>query len=196
MEPSKFGDSYDMAKRQIMEWLAPGDWTAHPMWYNNRNQEPEWAHPFLFLERYAAALNVHIVDGESRYRAQFLAAARACNEHLLLDPDKGLSRANNPNSVEHVTIRELIQIVTSPNRQEKITLVYDQSYQTGPDLRARIVAKLQSLHDAEVHTVAYIAHKGGRSVVFIWASSSPDVITDATQRMQGASHFPDWRFVG
>lgn len=193
MEPSKFGDSYDMAKRQIMQWLAPdGEWGAHPMWYNDR-PEPPWARPFL--QRYEAALNVRVVAGESRHRAQFLAAAQGCHEHLLLDPDKGLSRANNPNSVEHVTIRELIQIVTSPNRQEKLTLVYDQSYQTGPDLQTRIVTKLQSLRDAEVHAVAYITHKGGRSVVFIWASSNPDVITDATQSMQGASHFPDWRFV-
>ncbi len=192
MEPSKFGDSYDMTKRQVMHWLAPGEWAAHPMWYNGRPELPPYR---PFLKRYEAALNVRIVNGESRYRAQFLVTAQACTEHLLLDPDKGLSRANNPTSVEHVTICELVRIVTSPNRQDKLALVYDQSYQTGPDLRAKIVNKLQSLSDADVHAVAYIAHKGGRSVVFIWASPDPDVITDTTQRMRRKSHFPAWRFV-
>ena len=51
MNPLHFGDSLDMAKRQIMQWLAPDEqWYAHPMWYELR-PEPEWC--THFLERYA-----------------------------------------------------------------------------------------------------------------------------------------------
>ena len=83
MKPTFFGDSHDMAKRQIRQWLAPNEeWRAHPMWYDER-PEPAWAMPFL--SRYAAALNVSIVQGESSVRAEFLEAVQGCEEHLLLE---------------------------------------------------------------------------------------------------------------
>ena len=192
MKPTFFGDSHDMAKRQIMQWLAPNEvWMAHPMWYDQR-PAPPWACPFL--PRYARVLNVDIIAGESRDRREFLAATQACTDHLLLDPDTGL-RIPNGLPRTHVTINEFIQIVNFPNRQYKITLVYDQSYRTGADLQAGIANKLQLLHNKGAHAVAYIAHKGGRSVVFIWASQDPHVITQATKRMQRGSYFPVCRFV-
>ncbi len=193
MEPSKFGDSYDMTKRQIMQWLAPDEqWSAHPMWYNQR-REPEWGRPFTFLERYAAALNVHIVAGESQNRTQFREAAQGCRTHLLLDPDTGISDdADN----EHVTYNEIRRIVQAQNRRASLTLVYDQGHQTvidRPHLLARIGYKLERLHDANVHAVAYIAHSP--NVTFIWASEDPQAVTQATRRMQRESHFPICRFV-
>ena len=56
-----FGESRDIAKRQIMKWLAPNvRWSAHPMWYGNRKAKP---HVPNFLNCYAAAIDVAIVDG-------------------------------------------------------------------------------------------------------------------------------------
>ena len=195
MEPSKFGDSYDMAKLRVMQWLVPGKWTAHPMWYNEK-PAPVWARPFLV--RYAQALNVRIVSGgASQYRDAFLPAARRCTEHLLLDPDKGLERPRNHRVLPktHVTFDEFIRIVNSSKRQDKITLIYDQAYQTGPDLVARIGNKIQDMRnaDANIHAVAYIAHRP--NVTFMWAVKDCKVITEATQRMQMDSQFPVCRFV-
>ncbi|MYC34963.1 MAG: hypothetical protein F4X64_17545 [Chloroflexi bacterium] len=197
MKPTFFGDSHDMAKRQIMHWLTDERWYAHPMWYNER-PEPAWAHPFL--QRYEAALNVDIVAGESPVRAQFLAAAQACEEHLLLDPDTGLwtgvGNARNGN-VEHVTLHEFIPILNHPNRQNRLTLLYDQGYsrgQTKANFRQRIEDKLQRIRDANVHAGAYIAHSASK-VVFIWASQNGGLVAQATQRMQQQSSFPAWRFL-
>ena len=84
-----FGEARDIAKRQIMEWLAPNvRWAAHPMWYGNREAEPQVPD---FLNRYATAIGVDIVDGgDSANPHALLEAASACREHLFLDPDTGL----------------------------------------------------------------------------------------------------------
>ena len=193
MEPSKFGDSHDMAKRQIMQWLAPDEeWRAHPMWYLNRPEQP---HDNAFLREYAGALNIDIVDCESRERNAFLEVATECYEHLILDPDKGLSRQDDGTSLQHVAIPEFIQIVNSPNRKGKLTLIYDGSHSYHHVLpQAR--TKLQDLRaaDENVHAVSYIAHEPS-GVAFVWASKNPDLITNATRRMQKASRFPSCRFV-
>ena len=197
MKPTFFGDSHDMAKRQIMHQLTDGPWRAHPMWYNER-PEPAWAHPFL--QRYEAALNVGVVAGELPDRAEFLEAAQGCEEHLLLDPDTGLwtgeGNARNGN-VEYVTLREFIAILNHRNRQDRLTLLYDQGYsrgQTKANFRQRIEDKLQRLRDLNVHAAGYIAHSASK-VVFMWASSDYAVVNNATLRMQEESHFPAWRFL-
>ena len=80
-----FGEARDIAKRQIMEWLAPNvRWAAHPMWYGNREAEPQVPD---FLNRYATAIGVDIVDGgDSANPHALLEAALACREHLFPDP--------------------------------------------------------------------------------------------------------------
>ena len=191
MNPSHFGDSLDMAKRQIKQWLAPDErWYAHPMWYDLR-PEPDWCPNFL--ERYAAALNVCIV-GETCHRDNLVAEASACADYLLLDPDTGLND-RYPKS-KYVRLKEFVDIVAAPNRQKALTLVYDQSYQRNnlERIRRAICNKLQRMHDINenIHVVGY----AGMSVSFIFASSDCNVVTDATRRMQRKSHFPARRFVG
>ena len=194
MKPTFFGDSHDMAKRQIMQWLAPNEiWAAHPMWYYKR-PEPAAYHPFL--DRYKTALNVRIVDRESGVRKEFLEAAQACEEHLLLDPDTGLQIDDRRLST-HVAISEFIQIVKRSNRQCKLTLIYDHSsYRDAQygDIWEQTKERLTRLYRAKVHAVTYMAHEGSR-VRFTWASDSCELITKATRRMQEASRFPSWRFV-
>ena len=201
MHPRFFGESRDIAKRQIMRWLAPTSepWAAHPMWFNQRPTPPC---DRAFLDQYAAALNVHIVDHESPDQNAFLEAAVACIDHLLLDPDTGLGNKSNcdrtnRDHVTHVTFDQLIQIVQSQKRHDKLTLVYDQGYSRILDVlgvREETRKKLNRLRQSSVHAISYMAEpKWG--VCFIWASKDCDVITQATQRMQAKSRFPYCRFV-
>lgn len=191
MNPNHFGDSLDMAKRQIKEWLAANEqWYAHPMWYDLR-PEPDWCPNFL--ERYASALNLRIVD-ETCNRGELVAEASACADYLLLDPDTGLNDMLYPTS-KYVRLKEFVDIVAAPNRRKALTLVYDQSYQRNniERIRRAICNKLQRMHgiNQNIHIVGY----AGMSVSFILASSNRDVVTMASQRMQRESHFPARRFV-
>ncbi len=132
MHPKYFGASHDMAKRAIMGWLDPNPnerWEAHPMWFNKRPKPPD---DRAFLDKYAAALGVDIVNGESRDKNKLLEVAQKCRVHLLLDPDTRLWKPqNNTRSKKHVTVHQFIAFVKSPCRQDKLTLVYDQSYRRG-----------------------------------------------------------------
>ena len=191
MHPKYFGESHDMAKQQIMQWLAPDEqWAAHPMWFDQRAEDPR--HP-NFPDKYAKALGVRIVDGDHRDRSKFHEVAATCGEHLLLDPDTGLWQGRN--SKKHVTVEQFTQIVKSQVRQGKLTLIYDQSYRRDKvNIWKQTEAKLRNLRGKDVHAVAYMAHEGSK-VRFIWASRNPETIKDATQRMQEKSGFPYCRFV-
>ena len=183
-----------MAKRQVMQWLAPNErWTAHPMWYSQQPEMPEYA---PFLARYSAALGVDIVaGGESPDRNAFLEAAQACDTHLLLDPDIGLGHDVDDG---HVAYDEFIQVLNSPDRQDRLTLIYDQGYSRGQsecDFLQSFDGKMQYLRDQHVHAMGYLAHIN-QKVVFIWASGGAAIVAAATRRMQQESHFPFSRFRG
>ena len=56
--------------------------------------------------------------------------------------------------------------------------------------------KVDRLHqDRKIYAVGYLAELSLK-VCFIWASTNPEVVRDATRNLQDASGFPDWRFVG
>ena len=194
MNPRFFGESRDIAKRQIMQWLAPGErWAVHPMWFSDRPESPS---DRAFLDGYATALNANIVDGESRNVNELFAAAQHCGDHLLLDPDTGMSQpANGGLTTKHVRVDQLIRIAMSPIRQDKLTLVYDQSFSFKDDYERRIGTKLDRLCNASVHSAAYLAEPVLK-VCFVWASANFGVLTKATRMMQKESGFPCNRFLG
>ena len=125
-----FGEGRDIAKRQILEWLAPdARWAAHPMWYGDREAEP---HVPDFLNRYAAAIGVAIMDGgDSANPDALLEATLACQEHLFLDPDTGLGERTPGRYLTHVDYGHFIQIVQAPLRQGLLTLIYDEGNARG-----------------------------------------------------------------
>ena len=192
-----FGESRDIAKRQVMEWLAPNvRWAAHPMWYGDREAEP---HVTDFLNHYAAAIGVTIVDGGDYANPDaLLEATLACREHLFLDPDTGLGERTQKNHLTHVDYDQFIQIVQAQNRRDRLTLIYDEGnsrYGNMDRFTQAIQHKVNRLHQNEdVHVVGYLAELAIK-VCFIWASTNPGVVTDATRNLQDASGFPNWRFV-
>ena len=192
MHPKYFGESHDMAKRQVMEWLAPkGPWAVHLMWFNHQREDPPYPN---FPQEYERALGVNHLGADAQDRGAFLEAAQNCGEHLLLDPDTGLW---TPGNNRHVTFEQFVQIVGSDNRQGKLTLIYDQSYlRDGRNVWEQTQAKLWSLRglNLNIHAAAYVLH-AGTFVRLIWASTDCMLITRATQRMQEESGYPFCRFV-
>ena len=195
-----FGEGRDIAKRQIMEWLAPKvRWAAHPMWYGDREAEP---HVAYFLDRYAAAVGVAIVDGgDCADPDALLEATTACQEHLFLDPDTGLgerTRERHLAPLTHVNYDRFNQIVQAQIRKGRLTLIYDEANSKGGRMdrfTQAIQRKVNRLHqNKEVHAVGYLAELSVK-LCFIWASTNSEVVTDATRNVQDASGFPNWRFV-
>ena len=193
MHPKFFGESRDITKRQLMRWLAPDErWAAHPMWFHReRPQPPEDGG---FLNDYAAALDVDIVNGECRDPNTLLGAAATCKQHILLDPDTGLGDAQIREHVKHVTFDQFIRIVEHQSRQDKLTLIYDQALDRFNFSVHDVMVKLRRLRESQLHAVAYVLERQ-LTTCFIWASTNAEVVADATHRMQAESRFPYRRFV-
>ena len=197
MHQQFFGEARDIAKRQIMEWLAPNvGWAAHPMWYGDREAEP---HVTDFLGRYAAAIGVTIVDGgDCANPDALLEATLACREHLFLDPDTGLGERTQRRHRTHVDYDHFIQIVQAPFRQGRLTLIYDEANSKGGRIDRVTQAirwKVNHLHqNRKVHAVGYLAELSVK-LCFIWASTNSKAVTDGTRNVQDASGFPNWRFI-
>ena len=69
MHPSKFGDTYEMAKLCMLHWLAPDEeWLIHPMYFPAQGEERDESFPC----RYADFLGVCLVRGNIEQRAQLV----------------------------------------------------------------------------------------------------------------------------
>ena len=193
MHPGSFGESRDITKRQLMQWLTPGEpWDAHPMWFaRDRPTPPE---DVAFLNDYATGLDVDIIEGENRDPGTLLAACEPCQRHLLLDPDTGLGDARIREHVKHVTFDQFIQILGQRNRRTKLTLIYDQAYDRFNFGVHDVIVKLRRLRRAEIRAVAYVLERQ-LATCFIWASMDEDLVTDATHRVQAQSRFPSRKFL-
>ena len=108
-----FGDSYDIVKRGMLQWLSPcGNWSAHPMFtdpdptemdqpcqrFNGKcREERRCGHAGTFQRDYGRFLGVQIVNdqicrrpGVPSDRKAWLSAAEHCQDHLFLDPNTGV----------------------------------------------------------------------------------------------------------
>ena len=190
MHPSKFGDTYEMAKLCVLDWLIPEkEWLIHPMYFPRNGEERDETFPC----RYADFLGLRLVNGDIWQRRNLVNAVAEESGHLFLDPDTGL-QLDAARRGKFVSAGELIEIARSPAREGKLVLVYDQSvnFDEGKagTRRQQVRRKLCRLHDAKVHTVAYVSH-----IAFIWASTDPEVVCAATRRLLLASRLPGCRFV-
>ena len=188
MSPDKFGDSYDIVKKDIIHWLAcPEQWAVQPMcWGGNHS----------FVADYTRFLGIDLADGDTSRRNLVVPVGRAYPKHLLLDPHTGLSpRHQGPTDSlwSHVTIEELAQIADGPDRVSNLTLVFDQSigHRTREDGTEIVKENLQTLrYDHKVHGAAYVSH-----AAFLWVSKDQDLLDRATQQLLDRSGLPRDRFV-
>ena len=152
-----------------------------------------------FVRSYESYLSVSVVGNYGiQGRRSLVADTKRINSDLFLDPDTGLWWAPSGRHPKHqVKIDELVNIVTSIERKDKLTLVFDQSKDhtsKSPDFLKQAKMKLACLRRNGVHAVAYTAHEGS-GVRFILVSASCKAISLATRSMQSASGFPCWRFL-
>ena len=190
MHPSKFGDSYDIVKRTLLEWLSScGTWTAHPMQFTSppdREFEKQYCQ-FLGVDLLKTATPNDLTD-----RKALVDAASSASDHLFLDPDKGLQTRSKPISKEHITVEELARIAKTPARSDKLILVYDQSFLrvlTDEERRCRTREKLASLRKKDVHAIAYHSHAN-----FVLASADKQVLMKARQLLE--DELPPERLLG
>ena len=200
MHPSKVGDVHDIAKPNILNWLAPGKkWLIHPMYFPPTRETRDEDFPC----RYADNLQVRLVGGDITQRQHLVKAVAHDPGYLFLDPDTGL-RLDKTRSPQHVTLCELIKIANSDVSTRNLVLVYDHTIDRNfkrkyPDGERKglpgeqVGKKLRTLHKAGVHAAAYIAHN--QRIAFLWASTYPDAVSDATREIMLRSRLPDCCFI-
>ena len=156
---------------------------------------PSLAHQ-PWCQRQRTSLRWIRAKGDITRRDQVLAVGRECPRHLLLDPDTGLwGGQNSPGNSwhNHISMDELADIAGAPDREHRLTLIFDQSYSNSKHAKRkeRAEGKLRTLwKNHDVHGVAYVSH-----AVFIWVSKDEDLLASATRRLQERSRLPWCRFV-
>ena len=189
MHPSKFGDSYDIVKRSILEWLSCcGEWSVHPMLFTK---------PFCesFAKRFSEFLGVALVENQPldklTCRASLLEVAKSATSHLFLDPDTGLRLPPSPPTPKHLRAEDLVKIAKA--REDKLTLVFDQSIHRVKNAEPRVKQlkkKLLWLREKKVHGVAYCSHAN-----FVLVSTDEEVLNKAKRTLMDASKLPNCRLV-
>jgi len=179
-----FGDSYDIVKRSLLQWLSPfGPWSAHPMFTHEVTAEEAAA--------FSRLLGVPVVSTETLLphsdRRKYLAA---CEGHrsVFLDPDTGvrLHRREPRRSTEFVFAGELVDLTTVC--ANGLVLVFEQSVARGSE-RKHVQAKLDHFADQGVAGFAYISQAS-----FLVLGKSSGLVQEAQGHLLAASDLPEARF--
>ena len=215
MHPKFAGDTHDITKLSIMNWLAPGEtWLMHPMYYALEGEVRDMGFP----QRISHALRTRLVTGDIQQRPLLTGAVANDSGHLFMDPDTGVlldnarvMRSQNHRHVHpinaYLRVAEIAAVARQPARARQLTLVYDASFDNNPNHRdadneikgragQQLRKKLRRIHEQEgqpVYAAAYITHN--QSVAFMWASTDRQLVTDATRLIMATSRLPDCCFV-
>jgi hypothetical protein len=185
MNLKHFGDSYDIVKQSLLQWLSDfGPWAAHPM----------FTHPVKDADAtaFAAFLGVRLVstvvlDGSCNRRA-YLAACGDCRS-IFLDPDTGvrLGNAKGKQSISFIFGDELVEIASA--RPQGLVLTFDQSLARGSEGK-QVQAKLDHFFARGVDGFAYVSHAS-----FLVLGRSGALVREAKNRLLAASSLPAFRIV-
>jgi hypothetical protein len=185
MNLKHFGDSYDIVKRSLLQWLAPfGPWAVHPM-FTQAVTAAEAAKFSRFLG--VELVSTHILV-QSSIRRAYLAA---CNDHrsIFLDPDTGvrLRSGKDKRSSEYIFGDELIDLAAA--REEGLVLTFDQALARGRE-REGIQKKLDHFLARGMDGFAYISHAS-----FLLLGRSAVVVRQAREELLATSGLPNSRIV-
>lgn len=180
MDPSKFGDSYDIVKQAMLRWLTPlGTWAVHPMLAKDyRCSHPTFAAEFRrFLG--APILTIDPIPDKPQRSAYFERSLLALTQdHLFIDPDTGLAFPESKWGKKHLTTQELCKIAhTHPG---KLVLVYDQSFahMREDERRCKAKRKLEWLKQHKLYSLAYFSHAN-----FVLVSTDEDMLGKAKRTL-------------
>ena len=217
MHPHKFGDSYDIVKRNILEWLRQcGTWAVHPMFSKDFSQSCP-----SFAEEYRAFLGSDLLttnpvppySGEiprSRARWNAYLAERHTyfqdakqwdrTDHIFVDPDTGLWLPTSDNAKQlpdpknepqYLMAKELRDFAKA--RPDKLVLVFDQSFSrilAENDRWRKVEDKLTWLKKHCVYGIAYSSHAN-----FVLVSTNKKILNDAKRTLLEQSKLPGKRLI-
>jgi hypothetical protein len=187
MNLKHFGDSYDIVKKSLLQWLSTppfGPWAAHPMFTHATSPaEAETFSRFLGVP----LISTDVLDSASD-RSRYFAA---CQRHgsLFLDPDTGIRvKAIEGRKASQFVFAEELIALANPRRQALI-LTFDQSLARGREPE-QIRAKLAHFLDHDIYGFAYVSHAS-----FIILGSSENLIRQAREQILAVSALPLHRIV-
>ena len=202
MHPDKFGDSYDIVKQRILQWLQPcGTWAVHPMFAENFGQRyPSFAEEYSnFLGAGLLTTRPIPIRDRARWeaylenRGNYFRAVMKWDRisHLFLDPDTGLwlppeGDAGHPLKKapqQYLMISELRDIAEA--RPDKLILVFDQTFLREKQRWSLTGEKLRWLKNHGVYGTAYFSHAN-----FVLVSADEAVLDNAKRILLAASMLP------
>lgn len=185
MRLKHFGDSYDIVKKSLLQWLSTfGPWAAHPMFTQPTTAaEAEAFSRFLGVPLVATDVLDTVCD-----RAHYFASCHQCH-NLLLDPDTGLrlQATEGRRAPEFIFSKELIDLADV--RPQALTLTFDQSLARGRE-QEQIRAKLVHFAAQGVHAFAYVSHAS-----FVVLGRSAALVQHAREQILATSALPTHRIV-
>ena len=180
-----FGDSYDIVKQSMLQWLSPyGPWAAHPMFTDLVTEEDARAFStFLGVPLISDEVLTDTTDRNAYFRG------RRTGQSLFLDPDTGLSVSRVPRRrlPQYLLATELVTLANAT--PEGLCMVFDQALQRGAE-GAALQAKMHHLKEHGIHAFAYKSHAS-----FIVAGASPGLVEQARSTVLAASALPGNRLL-
>jgi len=186
MNPKFFGDSYDIVKQSLLNWLAGmGAWSTHPMFTEPITVEDATAFSQLLGTR---LLSLDQITTKTD-RVAYLTNVRDCRDHVFLDPDTGirLKPCNTLNAPRYLFGPELVAIADA--RPENLTLVFDQSLARGKE-REQIQKKMAAFAEHGILSIAYVSHAS-----FILLGKDRSLLESGLKALRKKSHLPGSRFL-
>ena len=178
MHLKHFGDPYDLAKRFLMECLAPGEpWGIVPMFTDAWRDDQIAAYERLLNGR---GLSPSVIEPDTDRTVYFRDIAWA--GHSFGDPDTGISiEPRRPDEwPKFISIPELSDLVFRNPRH--LTLVYDQSYsRQSHRIRPRMLRKLAILSERGIIGFGYLGQAS-----FLILSQDQNAIAKARQNLLDA----------
>jgi hypothetical protein len=180
MDLKHFGDSYDIVKRSLLDWLSDfGPWGAHPMFTHQVSASGAAAFERL--------LGVELVSTDvfkaGSDRRSYLAPCADVHS-VFVDPDTGvrLSRKGTRNRARFIFADELVQLAS--DRPDGLVLAFDQSLRRGQE-RQEVKGKLAHFRDRGVNGFAYTSH-----ALFLVLGRSSELIRKARSALLTTSGLP------
>jgi len=185
MDLKHFGDSYDIVKRSLLDWLSDfGPWGAHPM-FTHSVTESEAAAFERFLGVALVSTDVLEADSDRQSCLSPCAGFRS----IFVDPDTGvrLKRHSARNQACFIFADELVVLATK--RPDGLVLAFDQSLRRGEE-RQDVASKLDYFRKQGVHAFAYISHAS-----FLVLGRSNTLVTEALAQLLHRSGLPGRRIL-
>jgi hypothetical protein len=179
-----FGDSYDIVKRALIQWLAPlGQWYVQPLFTDDVS--PQQADAFA---RFLGARLIQPCQARNARECEIALEACKATGNLLVDPDTGvtLPQAGKPVKRTHLSAAAL-QVLCTAN-PDHVIVSFDQALRReAPEASLR--SKIVWLAERQIAAVAFRSHAS-----FLFCSTSADRAGNVIRLLQDAG-LPEWRLV-